>query len=73
MSQKCVEMLLGKILTDEGFRRSFFSNPAGDGHELELTPVERSALRTLPRERFEALAESLDARICRSCETGSDS
>ena len=51
MSQRNVELLLGKILTDDGFRESFlpvgprsFELAASLG--LEFTPVERSALST---------------------------
>jgi hypothetical protein len=64
-------MLLGKILTDEDFRRSFFpvqpsSFEAAAAHGLELTPVERSALCTLRRRRFDFIAQTLDPRISRS-------
>jgi hypothetical protein len=62
---------LGKILTDENFRQSFFpvqdsSFQVATALGLELTPVERSALSTLRRQRFEFIAESLDPRISRS-------
>lgn len=72
MSQKNVEILLGKILTDEGFRRSFFpvqpsSFEVAAAHGLELTPVEQSALSRLRLRRFEFLARWLDPRISRSC------
>jgi hypothetical protein len=75
MSQKCVEMLLGKILTDEDFRRSFFpvqpsSFEMAAAHGLELTPVERSALSTLRRRRFDFIAQTLDTRISRSGASG---
>ena len=71
MSQRCVELLLGKILTDEDFRRSFFPVQASSfematAHGLELTPVERSALSTLRLRRFDFIAQSLDPRISRS-------
>ncbi len=76
MSQRCVEMLLGKILTDEDFRRSFFSSRAlpdrtpnfevAASQGLELTPVERSALSALKRRRFDLIAQTLDPRIARS-------
>ncbi len=71
MSQRCVEMLLGKILTDEDFRRSFFPVQASSfevaaAHGLELTPVERSALFTLRLRRFDFIAQTLDPRISRS-------
>lgn len=77
MSQRNVEILLGKLLTDEDFRRSFFPPrfSAGKGPNfdaaasrcLDLTPVERSALSSLRRHRFDLMAESLDPRISRSC------
>jgi len=71
MSQKCVELLLGRILTDEDFRRDFFpvrdfSFAMAASHGLELTPVERSALSGLKSRRFDFIAESLDPRISRS-------
>jgi hypothetical protein len=78
MSQRNVEILLGRLLTDEDFRRSFF--PAGSSAEkgpnfdaaasrcLDLTPIERSALSGLRRHRFDLMAESLDPRISRSCD-----
>ena len=71
MSQRCVEILLGRILTDDGFRQLFF--PVGPrsfelaaAQGLELTPVERSALSTMRPRYFDCLARSLDRRILRS-------
>jgi hypothetical protein len=82
MSQRSVEILLGKILTDEEFRRSFFAASAVAGempnfetvafHGLELTSVERSALSTLQRHRFDLIARTLDPRISRSCTSRSE-
>ncbi len=71
MSQKNVEVLLGKILTDDGFRESFLpvgprSFEVASSFGLEFTPVERSALSTLRRRAFECLARTLDPRISRS-------
>lgn len=71
MSQRSVEKLLGKILTDEDFRRSFFpvrsaSFEIAAAHGLELTAIERSALSSLRSRAFECLARSLDPRIARS-------
>ena len=71
MSQKCVELLLGRILTDEDFRRDFFpirdfSFAMAVSHGLELTAVERSALSTLQGRRFDFIAQTLDPRIARS-------
>jgi hypothetical protein len=71
MSQKCVELLLGRILTDEDFRRSFFpvraySFEIAAAHGLELTAVECNALSGLQPRRFDFIAETLDPRISRS-------
>ena len=71
MSQRCVESLLGRILTDDEFRCSFFpigprSFEMAAAQGLELTPVERSALSTLKLRRFTFIAQTLDPRISRS-------
>ncbi len=71
MSQKCVELLLGRILTDEDFRESFFpvrdfSFAMAAGHGLELTPIEKSALSRLEADRFDSVAKAIDPRISRS-------
>lgn len=70
MSQRSVEKLLGRILTDDGFRRSFFpvrsaSFEIAAAHGLDLTSIERSALSSLRLRRFECLAQNLDPRISR--------
>jgi len=82
MSQRCVEMLLGKILTDENFRRRFFSERAipdrapnfelAASKGLELTSVEKSALSNLRRRRFDLIAQTLDPRISRSSANSSE-
>jgi hypothetical protein len=74
MSQKCVELLLGRILTDEDFRRDFFPRMPHEvpnfelaaSHGLSLTPVERTALSRLERKRVDLFARTLDPRISRS-------
>ena len=72
MSQKNVEAVLGKILTDDRFRDGFL--PVGPSSfelasrfGLEFSSVEQAALSTLRRRSFECLARELDARISRSC------
>jgi hypothetical protein len=70
MSQRSVEKLLGRILTDDDFRRSFFpvrraSFELAAASGLDLTPIERSALCSLRMRRFEYLAQTLDPRISR--------
>lgn len=72
MSQKNVEVLLGKILTDDRFRKSFLpvgpsSYELASRFGLEFTAVEQAALSTLRRRAFECLARALDPRISRSC------
>jgi hypothetical protein len=71
MSQRSVEKLLGRILTDDGFRASFFpvraeSFDLAAAHGFDLSPIEVSALSSLRRRAFECVATSLDPRIARS-------
>jgi hypothetical protein len=68
MSQRNVEMIIGKLATDEGFRCRFatsreavLAEAAAAG--LELTPVERRALADLEMEACERFAARLDPRI----------
>lgn len=68
MSQKSVEILLGKILTDGRFRQAFLpigpqSFELASRFGLEFTNVERSALSSLRRVPFERLARTLDPRV----------
>jgi hypothetical protein len=67
MSQRDVERTLGRLLTDAGFRRDFFQNPARACLELglQLARHEVDALLRLPPERLAILAAQLDDRICR--------
>lgn len=69
MSQRAVEQVLGKLLTDEGFRRRFFEDPhcACFLSGFELSPVELEAVMRTPRTILAALSRSLDARIRRLC------
>ena len=67
MSQRDVELTLGRLLTDAGFRRNFFQSPARACLELgvRLAVHEVDALLGLPPRRLASLAELLDDRICR--------
>ncbi len=67
MSQRDVERTLGRLLTDAGFRRDFFRNPARACLELgvQLAAHEVDALRRVPTRRLASLAAQLDDRICR--------
>lgn len=68
MSQRNVEQLIGKLATDEGFRRRFERNREAALTEtmasgLQLTPVEQRALLDLDVNACERFAGCLDPRI----------
>jgi hypothetical protein len=67
MSQRDVELTLGRLLTDAGFRRNFFRSPARACLELgvHLAAHEVDALLGLPPRRLASLTKLLDDRICR--------
>lgn len=67
MSQAAVERTLGKLMTDDGFRRRFFQDPAAASFAvgLQLSPAEVEALSCLSREAIRQFSACLDARICR--------
>ena len=67
MSQRDVERTLGRLLTDAGFRRGFFRNPARACLELglQLAAYEIEALLRVPPRGLASLAGQLDDRICR--------
>ena len=67
MSQPDVERTLGRLLTDPGFRRDFFRNPARACLEfgLQLAAHEVEALLRVPPRPLASLARRLDDRICR--------
>ena len=68
MSQRDVERTLGRLLTDAGFRRDFFRNPARACVEfgLQLASHEVEALLRVPPRQLARLAAQLDDRICRA-------
>ena len=68
MSQRNVELVVGKLATDEDFRRRFAASPEAALVEaaaagLELTPVEQRALLELEISACERFAACLDPRI----------
>lgn len=72
MSQRHVEMVIGKLVTDEDFRREFSRDPVALLKGLrtcgaELTEVEMRALAGLDPRRVERFAESLDPRLLKCC------
>jgi putative modified peptide len=67
MSQRDVERTLGRLLTDAGFRRDFFRNPARAclGLGVQLVAHEVDALLRVSNRQLARLAEQLDDRIRR--------
>ena len=68
MSQRNVEQVIGRLVTDEGFRRRFAEGPRAALEELvagglELNPCELRALVALDPQRVARFAEALDPRI----------
>jgi hypothetical protein len=68
MSQRSVEQVIGKLATDEGFRRQFHGNRQAALAEavasgLQLTPVEQRALLDLDVTACDRFAGCLDPRI----------
>jgi hypothetical protein len=68
VSQESVEILLGKIITDDETRARFFRAPAETCRNLglALTEVEMDALGAVPSHAVRQLAMSLDPRIVRA-------
>jgi hypothetical protein len=68
VSQESVEILLGKIITDDETRARFFRAPAETCRSLGLvlTEVEMEALGCVPSHAVRQLAMSLDPRIVRA-------
>jgi len=63
-----VEAVIGKLVTDEGFRRRFLADASTELDSLrrrgwELTPVELQALQALDLEAIQAFAELIDRRL----------
>ncbi len=68
MSQRAVESLLGRLLTDEGFRCQFYAEPAVTcrSESLDVTSRELEAILTLDEVHLSGVAGQLDPRIVRA-------
>jgi len=68
MSQRNVEIVIGRLATDEEVRERFLEDPQAEvaalrREGLELTAIEVEALTALPAGPLEALADALDPRL----------
>ena len=64
MSQASVERVIGRLVTDEGFRRRFTASPHATlqtlvDHGMELNDCERRALVAIDPRRVEHFVEAL--------------
>ncbi len=68
MSHRGVEVVLGRLATDEAWRERFRRAPAAAlreliGSGLELSPVELAALESLEPSAVRRFAQALDPRL----------
>jgi hypothetical protein len=68
MSQKCIEMVIGRIATDEALRARFVGDPFGTLQSLraggvDLNPAEVEALLAMPVESWDAIARWIHPRL----------
>ena len=68
MSQRTVQFIIGRILTDEVFRDDFTRQPAATiaslrGCGLDLTALEATALLAIDPQAWETMADRIDPRL----------
>jgi hypothetical protein len=68
MSQRNVERVIGRLVTDEGFRHRFAADPSAalaemSGCGMDLTDLERRALVSIDPNQAERFADAIDPRI----------
>jgi hypothetical protein len=68
VAQRSIEILIGRLITDEAFRNTFRHEPFAAigafilaGHDL--TAIEISAVTATPCELWEVVAEQIDCRL----------
>ncbi len=66
MSQKAVEQIIGRMVTDSQFRKLVFSDPDQALAEYDLTMDERQAILALESKHVEDFAGKLDKRITKA-------
>ena len=68
MAQRSIELFIGRLITDEGFRESFLQDSRTAIRMFietgpELTTVEVAALLTTRRDIWERVADEVDPRL----------
>ena len=68
MSQRAVELTVGRLVTDEAFRRLFLSDATAAFRQLaeeglELSAAEKAALTATDPGLWDALADGVDPRL----------
>jgi hypothetical protein len=68
VTQRCIEMVIGRLVTDEEFRETFLSDPHSALGELlergtHLTHAEIAALIATDSSIWERVAEQVDPRL----------
>jgi hypothetical protein len=68
VSQRAVESLLGRLITDPQFRRRFYEDPAAVcvGEQLLVTPRELEAVLNLEERRVADFARHVDVKLVRA-------
>jgi hypothetical protein len=66
--QRSIEILIGRLITDEGFRRLFVLDPAAvlvsaNDWGLQLTHSERAAILATDSQLWEKVADQIDSRL----------
>jgi hypothetical protein len=68
MAHRSIEILIGRLITDETFRAAFLENAATTltgfiGSGFELTPLEITAVQTTRADVWARVAERIDPRL----------
>jgi hypothetical protein len=66
MTQAAVQAVIGRAVTDAGFREALFADPAQALAGYDLSAEEMAALEALDAEQVAAFAGTLDERISKS-------
>lgn len=66
MSEKDVQFLIGRAVTDSAFRQLLFTDPKKAMQGYELTEEEIESIKRIEQEQFEDIAGELDERISRA-------